>query len=189
MTENASGYFGRAAELFEELAQDPPPGLDRLVRVILGTWENDGTVVCAGNGGSAADSEHFTTELVARFNEEAIHQPAISLSSNAPTVTAISNDWSYEEVFSRQLEAHLSGEDLFLGISTSGTSENVLRAVDTALELGANCFALTGESGGDLTSRDCVVVRVPARRTCHIQEAHEACLHYVCREIDRELNG
>lgn len=188
MNENENNYFSRAAELFQELAENPPPGLDRLVEAIFDTWERDGTVICAGNGGSAADSEHFTTELVARFNEEPIHKPALSLSSNSPTVTAVGNDWSYEEVFSRQLKAHLDQKDLFLGISTSGTSTNVLRAVGEALKRGADCFALTGANGGDLTSKDCVVVRVPARKTCHIQEAHAACLHYVCREIDRELN-
>ncbi len=182
-------YFERSAGVLERLAEDQPPELDELVESVIKAWDHGGKVVSCGNGGSASDSQHFTTELVARFKNQSIHKPALSLVSNPATLTAISNDWNYDEVFSRQLEAHLRPDDVFLGISTSGNSENVLNAIERAAEVGARRFALTGQNGGQISNKNCTLISVPSEITAHIQEAHAACLHYVCSRIDERLNG
>jgi D-sedoheptulose 7-phosphate isomerase len=189
MTDRMEPYFKRSADVISQLAEQQPPELDELVESVVTAWDRGGKIVSCGNGGSASDSQHFTTELVARFKEQSIHKPAISLVSNPATLTAISNDWNYEEVFARQLDAHLRAEDVFLGISTSGNSENILKAMDRACEVGARRFALTGEGGGKLLNRKCTVIAVPSETTAHIQEAHAACLHYVCSRIDERLHG
>jgi D-sedoheptulose 7-phosphate isomerase len=181
-------YFERTADVLNQLAASPPPQLDELADSILTTWSKGGRIISCGNGGSAADSQHFVTELVARFDEEPIHKPAVSLTADSSTLTAISNDWSFEEVFSRQVRAQLDSDDVFLGISTSGNSENVLKAIVEANTIGADCFGLTGSPPGRLADADCTVISVPSDRTPHIQEAHSACLHYVCDLIDGELN-
>jgi D-sedoheptulose 7-phosphate isomerase len=189
MTEFTETYFERSAGVLEQLAEDQPPELDELVESVITAWDRGGKVVSCGNGGSATDSQHFTTELVARFKNHSIHKPAISLVSNPATLTAVSNDWNYEQVFSRQLEAYLQPEDVFLAISTSGNSENVLNAMNRACEVGARRFALTGVKGGQLLNKKCTLIAVPSEETAHIQEAHAACLHYVCSRIDDRLNG
>lgn len=188
MTKIMESYFERTAGVMEKLAADCPSELDELVEAVITAWDRGGKLVSCGNGGSAADSQHFTTELVARFKDQSIHKPAISLVSNPSTLTAISNDWNYEDVFSRQLEAQLRPEDVFLGISTSGNSENVLNAMNRACEIGARRFALTGQNGGQLMKKQCTVIAVPSEITAHIQEAHAACLHYVCSRIDERLH-
>lgn len=181
-------YFEEARTLFDRLAENPPDGLDDLAEAILKTWENDGTVVSFGNGGSAADSMHFTTELVARFDHDPIHKPAISLSANPSTLTATANDWSFEEVFSRQVRAQVTSRDLVLGISTSGNSENVLKGLEVADDRDARTFGLTGAGECELDRLAARRIVVPSTRTSHIQEAHITCLHYVCDVIDRTLN-
>lgn len=163
--------------------------LNRLVESIFECWDDSGKVVSFGNGGSASDSLHFTTELVARMKDEPIQQPAISLNANPSNLTAIANDWSFDRVFSKQVKAVCNRNDLLLGISTSGNSENVCRALKVGQTMGTTNFGLTNQNGGTLSTMDVELIRVPAEQTSHVQEAHIACLHYVCSEIDRRLNG
>ncbi len=181
-------YFRRASQVYRALAKDRPAGLDELVDAIRRTWERGGRVISFGNGGSAADSLHFTAELVARFRDRAIHRPALSLNANPSTVTATANDWSFEEVFSRQLRAQAREGDVVLGITTSGTSSNVLRGLRRARTMNCSSFGLTGSDPRDLSDLTCTVITVPATETPHIQQAHLACLHYVCHRLDRGLN-
>jgi len=181
-------YFAELQKLISRMCEEPPAGLDRLVESIFQCWEQSGKVVSFGNGGSASDSLHFTTELVARMKDEPIQRPAISLNASPSNMTAIANDWSYDQVFSKQVEALCNREDLLLGISTSGNSENVCRALTTGTSMGTTNFGLTGQSGGKFSSMNVELIRVPSKETSHIQEAHIACLHYVCSEIDRTLN-
>lgn len=186
---NSSGdYFGRVSSVMDELTADPPSELDEFSEAILTAWENGGKVVSFGNGGSAADSMHFTTELVARFDSESIHKPAISLACNASTLTAIANDWSFEEVFARQVRAQVDPEDVVLGISTSGDSKNVIEGLKAAHERGAGTFGLTGNTASKFDTLPIVRISVPSSITSHIQEAHIVCLHYVCDLIDQTLN-
>ncbi len=182
-------YFSEASKTFDRLAETMPAGLVELRDAILQTWEEGGKVISFGNGGSATDSLHFTTELVAKFNVKPIQRPALSLSASPSTLTAVSNDWSFEEVFSRQVKALGNAKDVFVGISTSGNSPNVLRGLKAALEVGGRTFGLTDAEGGKLQKLDVELINVPATRTAHVQEAHIACLHWVCDQIDRKLNS
>lgn len=186
----ARNYFEEAGEVFERMSNEPPPQLDRFIDTILDSWERGGKLLSFGNGGSAADSIHFTTELVHKVLEEPIQQPAISLSSNTSSLTAIPNDWGFEEVFSCQVESLARPVDVLLGITTSGTSSNVVAGLQAGLEIGATCFGLTGASTGRLGEIDGIhVISVPAESTAHAQEGHIACLHYVCFQVERMLQA
>lgn len=182
-------YFQRAGQVMSNLADSPPDNLRTVPDALFSAWDRGGKVVSFGNGGSASDSLHFTTELVARMKKEPIQRPAVSFSSSPSTLTAISNDWSFEEVFSRQVESLVTSDDVVIGISTSGNSENVIRALETARELGAKCFGMTGKDGGRMAALDADLIRVPADETAHVQEAHIACLHWICQQVDDRLNG
>ncbi|MGM0381331.1 MAG: D-sedoheptulose-7-phosphate isomerase [bacterium] len=181
-------YFNEASKVLEQMAGDLPPDLDRLPDKIFKCWQKGGRVLSFGNGGSAADSLHFTTELVARFRDEPIARPAVSLNANQCSITAISNDWDFSELFSRQIEAQACADDLLVGISTSGNSKNVIKGLAVGLEKGCACFGLTGAEGGKMGKMDINLITVPSPVTAHVQQAHIACLHWVCDRIDRRLN-
>jgi phosphoheptose isomerase len=183
-------YINETAKVVTELASDPPVELEQFVAAAFKSWESGGKVVSFGNGGSATDSLHFTTELVARFREKPIHRPAISLCGSPSSLTAIANDWSFEELFSRQVKAQVTENDLLLGISTSGNSPNVIRGLQAGLKKNATCFVLTGRSGGKMASISGLeLIRVPSETTAHIQVAHISCLHAICDRIDTKING
>ena len=186
---NKLDYFRKSSEVIKQLAAEFPGELQRLVTEILQAWESGGKVISFGNGGSAGDSLHFTTELVARFKSQPIHQPAVSLAGNPCTVTAVANDWSFDELFSRQIKAIGTARDVYLGRSTSGDSENVVRGLQEGLHRGGKVFALTGSRGGRISELEVELIAVPASVTAHIQEAHIVCLHWVCEQIDAALNG
>jgi len=152
----------------------------------------DGKILSCGNGGSAADSQHFSSELLNRFEMERPGLPAMALTTDASTVTSISNDYSYEEIFSKQVRALGKPQDVLLGISTSGNSENVIRAINAAHERGMKVVALSGRDGGrmaDLFEEGDVEIRVPATRTARIQEVHLLVIHCLCDLIDTTLLG
>ena len=152
----------------------------------------DGKILSCGNGGSAADSQHFSSELLNRFEMERPGLPAMALTTDASTVTSISNDYAYEEIFSKQVRALGKPQDVLLGISTSGNSENVIRAIAAAHERGMKVVALTGRDGGrmaDLFAEGDVEIRVPATRTARIQEVHLLVIHCLCDLIDTTLLG
>jgi len=182
-------YFEESARVIKQLGGDIPEELTLLPDKIFECWQKNGRVISFGNGGSAADSLHFTTELVARFGEDPIGRPALSLNANQCSLTAIANDWDFTEIFSRQVSAQASEEDLLIGISTSGNSENVLRGLKIGVEKGCECFGLTGEQGGRMQKMDINLITVPSKTTAYIQQAHATCLHWVCDRIDRRLNG
>jgi D-sedoheptulose 7-phosphate isomerase len=152
----------------------------------------DGKILSCGNGGSAADAQHFSSELLNRFEMERPGLPAMALTTDASTVTSISNDYSYEEIFSKQVRALGKPRDILLGISTSGNSENVIRAIGAAHERGMKVVALSGRDGGrmaDLFDEGDVEIRVPATRTARIQEVHLVVIHCLCDLIDHTLLG
>ncbi len=152
----------------------------------------DGKILSCGNGGSAADAQHFSSELLNRFEMERPGLPAMALTTDASTVTSISNDYSYEEIFSKQVRALGKPRDVLLGISTSGNSENVIRAIGAAHERGMKVVALSGRDGGrmaDLFDEGDVEIRVPATRTARIQEVHLVVIHCLCDLIDHTLLG
>jgi D-sedoheptulose 7-phosphate isomerase len=140
-------------------------------------------MVC-GNGGSASDAMHITGELVGRFLKERKAINCICLSSNASVLTAWANDYSYDTVFARQVEAYGNTGGVLLGISTSGNSINVVRAFETAKLLGVRSIALTGEGGGKLAAVCDLLIDVPSRRTPIIQQLHTCIYHYICEQIE-----
>ena len=161
-------------------------------RVMSDALLADGKILSCGNGGSAADSQHFSSELLNRFEMERPGLPAMALTRDASTVTAISNDYSYEEIFSKQVRALGKAQDVLLGISTSGNSENVIRAISAAHERGMRVVALSGRDGGrmaDMFVEGDVEIRVPATRTARIQEVHLLVIHCLCDLIDTTLLG
>lgn len=153
---------------------------------------DDGKILSCGNGGSAADAQHFSSELLNRFEMERPGLPAVALTTDSSTLTSISNDYAYEEIFSKQVRALGRAQDVLLGISTSGNSENVIQAIAAAHERGMNVVALTGCGGGrmvDAFTEGDVEIRVPATRTARIQEVHLVVIHCLCDLIDTSLLG
>ena len=149
-----------------------------------------GKVMACGNGGSAADAQHFSSELLNRFELERPGLPAVALTTDSSTLTSIANDYSYNDVFAKQVRALGQPLDVLLAISTSGNSENVLRAIQAAHERGLKVVALTGRDGGAIAGAlgaDDIEIRVPAERTCRIQEVHLLAIHALCDLIDAEL--
>ena len=153
---------------------------------------DDGKILSCGNGGSAADAQHFSSELLNRFERERPGLPAMALTTDSSTVTSISNDYAYEEIFSKQVRALGRSQDILLGISTSGNSENVIRAISAAHERDMKVVALTGRDGGrmaEVFEDGDVEIRVPASRTARIQEVHLVIIHCLCDLIDTALLG
>lgn len=153
---------------------------------------DDGKILSCGNGGSAGDAQHFSSELLNRFEMERPGLPAMALTTDSSTVTSISNDYSYEEIFSKQVRALGKPQDVLLAISTSGNSENVCRAISAAHERGMKVVALSGRDGGRMAGmfgEGDVEIRVPATRTARIQEVHLLIIHCLCDIIDATLLG
>ena len=154
---------------------------EQMTRAIL-----DGNkVLWCGNGGSAADSQHLAAELMGRFQRERCALPSIALTTDTSILTAVANDYGYEKVFARQLEALCQKGDVTVGISTSGASENVCCALQTARRLGAFTVAFTGESGGQLAEIADAALCIPSKNTARIQEAHILCGHMICDWVER----
>lgn len=149
-------------------------------------------ILSCGNGGSAADAQHFSAELLNRFEAERPGLPAVALSTDTSTITSIANDYSYNEIFAKQVKALGQPGDSLLALSTSGNSRNVLQAIKAAHDRGMRVVALTGRSGGEmaglLSSQD-VEIRVPAESTARIQETHILVIHCLCDLIDYQLFG
>jgi D-sedoheptulose 7-phosphate isomerase len=151
------------------------------------TLRAGGKVLIMGNGGSAADAQHFAAELVGRFLLERRALPAIALTTDSSILTAVANDYGYDEVFKRQVEALASERDMVIGISTSGRSNNVFQALTAANEIGCKTIGLLGRDGGTIASIVDIDLTVPVRETPAIQAAHGAILHILCDLVEKEL--
>ena len=161
-------------------------------QVMVSALLNDGKILSCGNGGSAGDAQHFSSELLNRFERERPSLPAIALTTDSSTVTSIANDYSYNEIFSKQIRALGTDRDVLLAISTSGNSANVIQAIQAAHDRGMRVVALTGRDGGNMASLlhpEDVEIRVPAHSTARIQEVHLLTIHCLCDFIDRQLFG
>ena len=153
---------------------------------------DDGKILSCGNGGSAGDAQHFSSELLNRFEMERPGLPAMALTTDSSTITSIANDYAYEDIFAKQIRALGRQSDVLLAISTSGNSDNVCRAIVAAHEREMKVVALTGRDGGrmaDLLDESDVEIRVPATRTARIQEVHLVVIHCLCDLIDTTLLG
>jgi len=154
------------------------------IRTALGAG---GKLLTFGNGGSAADAQHMATELVGRFLRERAAMAAVALTADSTIVTSVGNDYGYERVFVRQIEALGRAGDVALGISTSGTSPNVLLALEAANRLGLRTIALTGKDGGALGRAASVHINVAEGSTPRVQEVHRTVIHAICELIERSL--
>jgi D-sedoheptulose 7-phosphate isomerase len=157
---------------------------DRLASELVRALRGGKKLVVFGNGGSAADAQHFAAELVGRFESERPALPAIALTTNTSALTAIANDYGYEDVFARQAQALVQAGDVVVGISTSGNAQSVLKGLEEAKRLKAWTAALTGMTGGKLKGAVDCCVTVPSQRTAHIQECHIALIHAICACVD-----
>jgi D-sedoheptulose 7-phosphate isomerase len=154
---------------------------------LVACLKNGNKLLICGNGGSAADSQHFAAELVGRLQRDRAPLPAMALSTDTSILTAIGNDYSYDEVFSKQVEALARPGDILIGISTSGRSGNVLKAVEAARRRQVKTFALSGKDGGPLAQAVDQAIVVPSRTSQHIQEGHIAIIHIWCEIIEDTL--
>lgn len=151
------------------------------------TIKKGGKLVVFGNGGSAADAQHFAAELTGRFMSERPSLPAIALSTNTSALTAIGNDYSFDQVFSRQVSGLVTESDLVVGISTSGNSKNVVAGLETASAIGAYTVAMTGSSGGKVSKIARRTLRAESSLTPIIQEIHICMIHMICMRLDELL--
>src|SRR5215472_5280324 len=185
-------HFNDSAQLKLTAAETLAPVIAKAAEMLASCLLSDGKILACGNGGSAADAQHFAAEMVGRFERERPELPAISLSTDTSILTAIANDYDYAQVFAKQVRALGESGDVLLAISTSGNSANVVAAADAAHERGMRIVALTGKGGGrmgELMSADDVHLCVPHDVTARIQEVHLLTIHCICDAIDASLLG
>lgn len=176
-----------SAQLKEVIARNQINEIESMVNLIVRAYKAGGKVVLFGNGGSAADAQHIASELVGQFMLKRQAFPAIALTTNTSILTAVANDYGYETVFSRQIEALVTEKDIVIGISTSGNSPSVVEAIETAKAKGAKTVGLTGGNGGKLAQVADLALTVPSDVTPRIQEAHITIGHIVCELVEKKL--
>jgi len=157
--------------------------------MIAASLKKGGKVILFGNGGSAADSQHIAAEFVGRFKLERQGLASIALTTNTSIITSIANDYGYEEIFSRQVEAIGSDNDIVIGISTSGNARNVIAGLLEAKKMGLKAIALTGSGGGEMATIADLVLIVPSDNTARVQEAHIVVGHIICELVEQNLFG
>ena len=185
-------HFAASAAVKLDSAETLAPAITRAGLLLVRCLMSNGKILSCGNGGSAGDAQHFSAEMLNRFEMERPGLPAMALSTDTSTLTSIANDYSYEQVFSKQVRALGQPGDVLLAISTSGNSPNVVEAVTAAHERSMFVVALSGRDGGTiapLLAADDIEIRVPAENTARIQEVHLLAIHCICDLIDRELLG
>ena len=191
-TQRILAHFQESADLKLKSAAALSSPISQAVELMFSALSNGNKILACGNGGSAADCQHFAAELVGRFERERFPLPAIALTTDTSIMTAVGNDYSFREIFSKQVQAFGQAGDILLAISTSGNSANVLAAVEAALEREMRVVAFTGKDGGALakllTDAD-VHINVPHNRTARIQEVHLVAIHCICDGIDVALFG
>ena len=180
-------HFFDSIETKQKAAETMPEDIVRAINLMHQALASEKKILACGNGGSAADAQHFAAELVGRFERERRELPAIALSTDSSILTAIANDYSYEVIFSKQVRALGQAGDVLLGISTSGNSANVIAAIEAAHLKGMSVIAFTGKDGGKIKNvlkNSDVHLCVPAERTARIQETHLLLLHCLCDGVD-----
>ena len=174
-----------SAELKKTAAETMADGIEKAIDAIGDALKLRRKVLLMGNGGSAADAQHIAGELVGRFKKERKAIPAISLSTDTSILTAIGNDYGFEKVFERQIEALGNKGDVVIGISTSGNSENVYRAMKLAKKMGLTTIGLLGNDGGKIKNLSDIALVVPSKNTPRIQETHITIGHIICEGVER----
>ena len=186
--ERIEGRINAHIEAIEQLRPSLPL-IDRIAKSMIDSLTVQGTVYWLGNGGSAADSQHFAAELVGRFEYDRPGLASIALTANTSTLTAIGNDYGFDRIFARQVEALCKPKDCVMAISTSGKSPNVLQAVRSAKAIGATTIGLTGYDGGELRQLADQCLVVPVRNTAVVQELHVLVCHILCDLVEQYFFG
>ena len=186
----ASQHFLDSIAVKQEAEKVLPEKVAMGVLAMADCLRSGGKVMACGNGGSAADAQHFAAELIGRFEREREELAAIALTTDSSILTAVGNDYSYDEVFSKQVRGLGKKGDILLGISTSGNSKNVIKAIESAKNRGIKIIALTGNGGGkvaQLLDKEDIHLCAPSTRTARIQETHLVLLHALCDGVDHVL--
>ncbi|CAM0124785.1 Phosphoheptose isomerase [Stenotrophomonas maltophilia] len=189
MNDFIKAEFGKTLENFQRMSADTALAaqIEQAVSLCVNALKNGQKILFAGNGGSAADAQHWAGELVSRFYYDRPGLPAIALTTDTSILTAIGNDYGYDYTFARQIEALGQEGDVFVAISTSGRSKNIMRALEACEAKGVRVIGFTGEHGGDMKDRCDICFRVPSSETPRIQEGHEFIGHLLCALIESEM--
>jgi D-sedoheptulose 7-phosphate isomerase len=184
MDEEIKKIIGDSIKVNEEIPVDI---IREVCNIIINSYKNNGKLLVCGNGGSAADAQHMAGEFVSKFLIERSPLPCLSLTTDTSVLTSISNDSNFDEVFSKQVEAFGKKDDVLIGISTSGNSKNVIKAVEIAKQKGMSTIGLLGKEGGILSNLCDYPIIIKSQSTPRIQEAHALIIHIICEIVEREL--
>ena len=187
MRERIKDILLESIQVKEEILRNQVESIAQIAELMIDCLKKDGKVIVFGKGGSASDSQHIAAELVGRFKKDRSALAAVALTTNTSILTSIANDYGYEVVFSRQVEALGKKNDVVLGISTSGKAKNVALGIKQAKKMGIKTVALSGGDGGDIVKLADVSLVVPSKITARIQEAHITVAHIICEIIEQEL--
>lgn len=187
MRETVVKELEESANIKKIIAQNLSDTIVNAAKMIIDAYKTGGKVLLIGNGGSAADAQHIAAELVGRFKLERKGLPAIALTTDTSILTALANDYGYDTVFSRQLETLANDKDILIAITTSGTSPNILKAVEMARSKNITVIGLTGGDGGKLQDVADITIAVPSDSTPRIQESHITIGHIICNLVEKEL--
>ncbi len=190
--ERISQHFQDSIETKQMAMEMLAPSIEEASVCMVNSLLSGGKILSCGNGGSAGDAQHFSSELLNRFERERPSLPAIALTTDSSTITSIANDYHYNEIFSKQIRALGNNGDVLLAISTSGNSANVIQAIQAAHDREMHVVVLSGKDGGDIASilqPEDIEIRVPSDVTARIQEVHLLAIHCLCDLIDLQLFG
>ncbi|MCK9432017.1 MAG: D-sedoheptulose 7-phosphate isomerase [Candidatus Omnitrophica bacterium] len=187
MQERIKDILLESIQVKEEILRNQVGQIEVIARLMIDCLKKDGKVIAFGNGGSASDSQHIAAELVGRFKKDRSALAGVALTTNTSILTSLANDYGYDVVFSRQIEALGKKNDVVLGISTSGKAKNVALGIKQAKKMGIKTVALSGGDGGEIVKLADVSLVVPSRITARIQEAHITIAHIICEMIEQEL--
>ncbi|MBR6027345.1 MAG: phosphoheptose isomerase [Neisseriaceae bacterium] len=185
-------HFNESVEIKQQCLSILPEETARAAQIAVESLMSDGKILACGNGGSAADAQHFAAELIGRFERERMELPAIALTTDTSILTSIANDYTFEDIFAKQIRALGRRGDVLLAISTSGNSANVIEAIQVAHQKEMKVIALTGKDGGrvaEIVHEKDVLLNVPHKRCARIQEVHILLIHALCDAIDNMLFG
>jgi len=187
MRERIKDILLESIQVKEEILRNQISSIVEIAELMIDCLKKDGKVIVFGNGGSASDSQHIAAELVGRFKKDRSALAGIALTANTAVLTSLANDYGYDVVFSRQIEALGKKNDVVLGISTSGKAKNVALGIKQAKKMGIKTVALSGGDGGEIVKLADVSLLVPSKVTARIQEAHITIAHIICEMIEQEL--
>lgn len=187
MQETIRKIFNDSIEVKRQALERNSKQLEDAARMIVRSLQKGGKVVLFGNGGSAADSQHIAAEFIGRFQKERKSLAAIALSTDTSIITALGNDYSFDIIFSRQIEGLGQTQDVAIGLSTSGNSKNVIEALKAAKKIGMATISLTGNDGGQIAKLTDISIVVPAKNTARVQESHICMAHIICELVEENF--